>query len=62
MDSFAQELGQGVCGFLESINAHVLVIHTCGASGENTIIVGYVVVIVSALVALSAIGQLIRGT
>jgi hypothetical protein len=62
MDSFARELGQSVCGFLDSINAHVLVIHTCGAFGENTIIVGYVVVIVSALVVLSGIGQVMRRT
>jgi hypothetical protein len=67
MDSFVRELGQSVCGFLDSINAHVLVIHTCGAFGENTIIVGYivvivgyVVVIVSALVVLSGIGQVMR--
>ena len=62
MDSFAQELGQSVCGFLDSINAHVLVIHTCGAFGENTIIVGYVVIVVSALVVLSGIGQVMRRT
>ena len=62
MDSFAQELGQSVCGFLDSINAHVLVIRTCGAFGENTIIVGYVVIVVSALVVLSGIGQVMRRT
>jgi hypothetical protein len=60
MDTFARELGQSVCGFLDSINAHVLVIHACGAFGENTTIVGYVVIIVSALVALSGIGQVMR--
>jgi hypothetical protein len=62
MDTFARELGQSVCGFLDSINAQLLVTHTCGAFGENTIIVGYVVIIVSALVALSGIGQVMRRT
>jgi len=62
MNSFARELGNSVCGFLDSINAHVLVVHTCGAFGENTIIAGYVVIIVSALVVLSGIRQVIRRT
>jgi hypothetical protein len=62
MDSFARELGQSVCGFLDSINAHVLVIQTCGAFGENTIIVGYVVIIVSAIVVLSGISQVATHT
>jgi hypothetical protein len=61
MESFARELAHSVCEFLDSI-AHVLVIHTCGASGENTTLVGYVVVIVSALVVLSGIGQVMRRT
>ena len=62
MDTFARELGRSVCGFLDSMNAHVLVIHPCGAMGENTIIVGYVVTIASALVVLSGIGQVMRRT
>jgi hypothetical protein len=62
METFARGLGQSVCEFLDSINAHVLVVHTCGAFGENTIIVGYVVIIVSALVASSGIGQVMRRT
>ena len=62
MDSFARELGQSVCEFLNLISAHVLAIHTCGAFGENTIIAGYAVIIVSALVVLSGIGQVIRRT
>ena len=36
--------GRAFADFWNLINAHVLVIRTCGAFGENTIIVGYVVV------------------
>ena len=62
MGSFARELGHSVCKFLNSINAHVLVLHTCGAFGETTILVGYVVIIVSALVVLSGLSQVMRRT